>query len=378
LLTLYMTSEVQLPDRYAGMTVGYMSGMLTLFMALFGGFVDRMGVRKAMTIAISVGLFGRGLLLAAPRMPLPVVVSLIALTFMAFSAGIVMTSAYSGAKEATDARTSAIGFALLYALMNGGSLAEQFTSPLVREAYGLRGVFWMCTAITVVYLFVHLFLYPQNETAKGTVVVSKEKVQWKDHPLRDARFVFFIFILLGVRTLFAHQWLTMPAYVTRAYPPEVGARFEWLVGLNPLIILIFTPLVAALTGRVNVVKMMIVGTLVSALATFLLVPGPNLTSLIVYMIVFSFGEAMWSSRFLEYVGQTAPAGRVGLYMGVANVPWFLAKLTTGLYSGFMLERFCPQVGVQNTSTLWLIYGIFAMSSPIGLILASRWLTKKAA
>lgn len=226
LLTLYMTSEVKLPDRYAGMTVGYMSGMLTLFMALFGGFVDRMGVRKAMTIAISAGLFGRVLLLAAPSTPLPVVASMLALTFMAFSAGIVMTSAYSGAKEATDARTSAIGFALLYALMNGGSLAEQFTSPLVREAYGLRGVFVMCTALTVVYLVVHVLMYPRNESAKGVVATPKEKVSWKDHPLRDTRFVFFIFILLGVRTLFAHQWLTMPSYVTRAYAPEVGAHFK--------------------------------------------------------------------------------------------------------------------------------------------------------
>ena len=41
---------------------------------------------------------------------------------------------------------------------------------------------------------------------------------------RNPRFLFFIFALLPVRTLFAHQWLTMPEYVLRSYPQDVADK----------------------------------------------------------------------------------------------------------------------------------------------------------
>jgi hypothetical protein len=100
-----------------------------------------------------------------------------------------------------------------------------------------------------------------------------------------------------------------------------------------------------------------------------------LARLLIYCIVFSLGEAAWSSRFYEYVAQLAPPGRVGSYMGLAGIPWFLAKLTTGLYSGVLLERFCPEGGPFATGTLWLIYGLIACASPIGLVLARKWVER---
>jgi dipeptide/tripeptide permease len=121
--------------------------------------------------------------------------------------------------------------------------------------------------------------------------------------------------------------------------------------------------------------MMIIGTAVSAATTFVLVPGPSLPALIFYVVVFSLGEALWSSRFLEYVADLAPAGKVGAYMGLAGIPWFLAKMTTGLYSGKMLEHFVPAHGPTESGTMWLIYAVIACVSPIGLILGAKWVNK---
>ena len=162
----------------------------------------------------------------------------------------------------------------------------------------------------------------------------------------------------------------------RCYPPEVGAKYEWISGLNPFIIVIFVPLIAAMTRKAKVVDMMLVGTSISALTTFILVPGPDINALIIYVILFSLGEAVWSSRFLEYVADLAPAGKVGAYMGLAGIPWFLAKFTTGLYSGRMLEHFIPKGGPHDSSTLWLIYAIIVCVSPLGLLLVRRWISKK--
>ncbi len=377
ILTLHLGTTVGLGDVWAGRLVAYMTGMLTLFMALVGSWVDRLGVRRMMTLTIAASFAGRALLVAAPFLPFSLGVVFVALTLMAFGAGLLQTSVYAAVKQSTDARNSGIGFSLIYSLMNLGIVLESTASSPVRAAFGTTGVIVMCAGLSLVYLAVHLLFFPR--AAGGPVEAPKtpegtaQRTSWRDHPLADGRFLFFIFILLGVRTLFAHQWLTMPDYVVRSYPAAVGAKFEWINGLNPLIIVIGTPLVAGLTRQVHVLKMMMVGTAVSALATFLLVPGPNLGMLLTYVVIFSLGEALWSSRFLEYVASLAPPARVGVYMGVANLPWFLAKFTTGLYSGAMLSHYVPKDGPQDTSTMWLVYALIALSSPIGLLLARRWL-----
>ncbi len=151
---------------------------------------------------------------------------------------------------------------------------------------------------------------------------------------------------------------------------------EWLVNwINPGIIFLGVPLLTALTRRANVYTMMVVGSLVSAAPTFLLCVGPNLTTLILYLVLFSIGEALWSARFLEYASELAPPGRVSQYMGLAQIPWLLAKGTTGFYSGVLLARYCPPnspTEQMHTGTLWLIYGCIAMMTPLGLWIARGW------
>ncbi|MDD4005149.1 MAG: MFS transporter [Elusimicrobiaceae bacterium] len=394
LLTRFLGTRVGMPDALTGISVSAFTGLVTLFM-FGGGFVsDRLGVRRAITLSLGALFTGRVLITCAPCDGHGFTAYLIAwsgLFFMAAGSGILQPALYAGVKEYTDERTATIGYSFLYAIMNLGIVAESFVSPFVRTGdkflgnivglgWGIDGVFWICTAITGFMMLVHMTLFNAKTEATHRLVKdvphTGPQLTWKQKlaelPFLDSRFMFFIFILLPVRTLFAHQFLTMPDYVFRAFPEAVSQKFEWINGLNPFIIVIFVPLIAALTRKANIITMMIIGTSISAVTTFLLVPGPNLNMLIAYVILFSLGEAVWSSRFLEYVADLAPAGKVGAYMGLAGIPWFLAKFTTGLYSGFMLERFVPPAGAQDTSTLWLIYGIIACLSPIGLILAKKW------
>ncbi len=377
LLTLHLGTTLGLGDIIAGQLVSYMTGALTLFMAVFGGAVDRVGVRRTMTWTIVAALVGRALLVVAPTGALAIPTVVIALTAIALGAGLLQTAVYAAVKQATDETTSGVGFSLIYSLMNLGIVLESLASSTLRETYGTTGVFAACTALTGVYLAVHLVGFPRDAGAPvARTETAAEGPPKRAHPLTDARFLTFIFALLGVRTLFAHQWLTMPDYVTRCFPEDVGARFEWISALNPAIIVVGTPLVAWMTARVPVLTMMIAGTTLSAASTLLLVGDPNLSLLLTYVVLFSIGEALWSSRFLEYVAQIAPPDQLGTYMGVANVPWFLAKFTTGLYSGWMLQRYVPAAdtgAAQDPATMWAIYTAVAMSSPLLLALASPWL-----
>lgn len=199
------------------------------------------------------------------------------------------------------------------------------------------------------------------------------------HPFRDKRFSYFIFILIPVQTLFAHNWLTIPYYLDRAFAGSiVSERFEVFSNLNPILIFILAPLVAGLTARANVYKMMIYGTSVMALPTFLLVLGPNMYLFLLYVLLMTIGEAMWQPRFLQWIAEVAPKGMTGLYMGVGQFPWFLTKVVTGFYSGWFLMKYCPintDPTQMNTETMWLIYGFIAIVSPIGLLLARNWMLK---
>jgi POT family proton-dependent oligopeptide transporter len=388
ILTLFLNQTLRISDHSAGLYVAYMTGALTLFAALLGGIIDFFGVRRTILYSLLCALAGRLLLAAATAVSAPVgsllpppshVFSLVALTLIALAEGTLQSACYAGVKKSTTEETSALGFSLLYSLLNGGIVAVSLFSSLVRERFGPEGVILMCSGITAAGVALHALFFPRNSprSLEGEVAARRPPRKgpsgWRTHALANPRFLFFIFVLLGVRTLFAHQWLTMPSYVIRAFPEKVGARFEWISGLNPLIIVFGTPLVAQLTRKIHVVTMMIWGTLVSALATGLLVAGPHTSTLVLYMVVFSIGEALWSSRFYEFVAESAPAESVGAYMGVAMVPWFVAKTTTGLYSGAILERFCPASGPQRTGLMWLIYGLIGLTSPVGLFLARKWL-----
>ena len=134
-------------------------------------------------------------------------------------------------------------------------------------------------------------------------------------------------------------------------------------------------MVAALTAKRKVYSMMIWGTLVMAVPTFLLVLPPSPTMLLTYILLMSIGEAMWQPRFLQWVAEIAPEGKTGAYMGIAQFPWFMTKVITGLYSGYFIAQYCPMVGPQNTQVLWFIYALIAMSTPVALWLARGWMRR---
>ena len=58
----------------------------------------------------------------------------------------------------------------------------------------------------------------------------------------------------------AHNWLTLPQYVDRALGQVGHDRMEFFVNLNPILIFVLTPMVAAFTRKANVYRMMILGT----------------------------------------------------------------------------------------------------------------------
>jgi len=444
-LAMYFNDFAGLNDIWAGRMVGVLTAGITISMFFLGGVADKKGVRFALLTAFVLLLIGRVIISAAPIVdpshikdaadtaavalagagdagvviaPSPGMGSTVHILIMlgillvVIGYGLYQPAAYAAVRQFTTPKTAAMGFAMLYALMNLGGWLPSFFG-FVRQAIGMNGAMWVYTGITGLGLVVTSLILTRATVEKATTDAEAERqalkteeekekekekkrekeeaelaaggdgeqrggvINWfKHHPLANAKFSFFIFCLIPVQTLFAHNWLTLPMYVERAFRGTViGDYFEFAVNLNPLLIFIFVPIVTAVTQKSNVYKMMILGTFVMAAPTFLLALGATPLTLMSYLLIMTIGEAMWQPRFLQYAAEIAPEGRTGAYMGVAQFPWFLTKVIVPLYSGYFLERYCPDQGELNTEVMWLIYGSIAITSTIMLVLARGWLGK---
>ncbi len=406
-LAKFLHDDVGLTDPQSGWVLGLLTGGITFSMFFLGGVSDKIGVRKSLAMALGMMAFGRiflalsGNIYSGGGMFSPMFFMVcFGLLFVVIAYGIYQPAAYAGVKKYTNKKTAAMGYAMIYALMNLGAFFSGIISPPVRRNFGFSTIFWIYTGLTVIAMLVVLTLITRKnerkvlepgaekemeepapaEKAEGEYMKSRVDLGTrimnyiKEHPFRDPKFTFFIFVLIPVQTLFAHQWLTIPLYIDRAFAgTTVGANFEFFANLNPIIIFVVTPLVAAFTWRANTYRMMIIGTLVMAAPTFLLAIGPNPTLLLSYILLMSLGEAMWQPRFLQWVAEIAPAGKTGAYMGIAQLPWFMTKFITASYSGWFLAHYCPADGSMHTEMLWFIYGCIAMVSPVALILAKGWI-----
>ena len=470
ILGKYCSENVFLSDIHSGWVLGGVTGGITFAMLLFGGVSDKIGVRVSLALSLAVMMLGYMLIALSGSISLGsgmgsamffVMVSGLLLIVVAY--GLYMPAAYAGVKRYTNPQTAAIGYAVIYGLMNLGAFLSGFISSSSRRAFtsqfppnGLAAVFWIYAGIMLFSSWHTLMIITRRTDRQAVERVARETREmnsaeqnraaddkaaalegkaapkipvlpllswvflilaalalviltrmgtlslkgavlypllalavlgagWEflrrrpEHPFRDGRFVFFIFVLIPVQTLFAHNWLTIPYYLDRAFAGTgVSRYFEVFSNLNPILIFVLSPLIAALTARSNVYKMMIAGTFVMALPTFLLAVGPNVYLFLLYILVMSVGEAMWQPRFLQWVAEIAPEGKTGLYMGIGQFPWFLTKMLTSLYSGYVIARYCPkpELGLpMRTGSMWLMYAFIAMVSPIALVLARRWMAK---
>lgn len=400
LLAIYFNDFIGLNDISAGHMVAFQTAGITLGMLFFGATVDLVGPRKALLVSLTLMLAGRVLLAMAPDLSASRglwssahLLAMGGLLGIIAGYGIYQPACYAAVKFFTNEKTAAMGYAMLYALMNLGGFLPGLISPPIRKAFGITGVFWVYAFLTVVGIAVVSLILTNRAIRQATQAVGKE-AEWrgeqkdrktpkeqllfylKNFPIKDYRFLFFVFILIPVQTLFAHNWLTLPQYCNRAFTGVVSENYEFFVNFSPLLIFVLTPMVAALTTKKDTYTMMIIGTFVMAAPTFFLALGPNIVTLFAYLIVMTIGEAIWSPRFLQWIAEVAPKEMTGIYMGIGQFPWFLTKVITGLYSGWFLMHYCPAdvpPEQMQTGTMWFIYGIIAMMSPLGLILARRWM-----
>lgn len=221
------------------------------------------------------------------------------------------------------------------------------------------------------------------------------------------RFLAFFGFVVFVRFILYHFYYTFPKFGIRELGD--GAPIGQLFGtLNAVVVIILAPIVGALTQKVTAYKSVIIGTTIAALAVFLMAVPPDLfqpladgplgsliawwlnldlagqplnplfPAIVLAVFIYSIGEAFYSPRLYEYPAAIAPKGQEGSYMALSMLPYFFAKFLVGPLSGILLAAYCPAEGPRNSQMIWVWVGGMALITPIGLLLARRYIQVREA
>ncbi|HNF27270.1 MAG TPA: MFS transporter, partial [Leptospiraceae bacterium] len=211
-------------------------------------------------------------------------------------------------------------------------------------------------------------------------------------------YLFMLGILVFIRLVFYHFHYTFPKYGIRILGE--GVKIGNIYGiLNPVLIIFLVPVIAHLTKEVRSYTMLTFGTAVSALSIFIAALPPSLFSpftktwigdlifirwlelgpdkenpiifgLILFVIIFTIGEAIWSPRLFQFSAEIAPEGKEGTYLALSYLPYFLAKMIAGPLSGWLISKYAPAnaSSYPDQHMIWIWIGTMSVLSPAGLLL----------
>ena len=325
---------------------------------LTGGFADRYGYKRQIVVAII--LKGLGYLMMATQR-----------TFWPFFAGCLLLAAGTAvfkppvwgtfAKTLT-AKTSGVGWGFFYMIINIGAFLGP---PLAHFLYGYSWptVFYGCALLVNLNL---LCLLSYQEVNPGT---DRSTGVWQvvvdtTRELLNPRLLAFILIISVFWAVLEQLWDTLPnfivdwvdSYSLARHLPEFmlsrnlsrGAQIaqEWVINLNPLlIILIVAPLSWYANRVMRRLTSIFFGFILVSLGTFVVGSSMSIFTCLAGITCFTFGEMLCSPKMREYLAVIAPPDKKALYMGYASIPYAFGWGYGSFLAGQIYERTGEKAGL---------------------------------
>jgi MFS family permease len=394
----YAKEEMGFGDQWGGWIMGFITAGISISAALLGKKVDKLGVRKSLIRSCLLLFVGRALFTIAPYAGPLVFKALSCLSgslLIIIGYGLFIPTIYRAVKHwTTTITTRHLTYGAVYGSMNLGGFATMGGAYFRLKYHSIMLLFAVYTVLTLITLGIVIFCLRTSVIARAlqrvkdslSETVLEEETQidldagksfWqrlRGHPIfNDKRLAFILFAVMPALSVMAHDWLTMTTYIERAFTGGVSDHFDFVSNLGCLLIFFIAPATAMLAKKRRIYDIMIVGTLVMSAPVFFLAIGPTVWGLFAYLIIRTTGEALWMPLYTGYCTDLAPKGQEARYTGIGVIPWALTKGVTAAYSGTMIEHFLPKNGPIHSGTMWLIYGLLAISSTFILLWYRKWL-----
>lgn len=373
-LVIFLSGDFGLSDSQASWAYGIYGTLVSVYGLAMGVVIDSLGVRQSLLVGLTI--------LIASRLVMATTTSLLVLlvmlgTLLPVGAAMTLPLLQIGIKRYTTDRNRSVAFTGLYVVMNLSAMTaapciDAFHRWMPVSGHLMPGVYLTpyrmliiaggllsCASLYLTYRYVKADDPNSPRPAEGASLaaiqyVLKSKIFW--------RFTLLAILLVGVRSIYRHLDATFPKFMLRNYGAD--APYGSLIALNPLCVVLVAVLAAPLAMRFHPVPMIIFGSFISAIAPFALAAGHTYVNAVVFVLILSVGEGLWSPRMYEYSVMIAEKGREGVYTALAAAPMFLSTLLTGATSGVLLERYSPEQGERRPEIMWAIIGLISFASPV--------------
>lgn len=367
-LARYLNEALGFPISEASSLAGLFGG-LVWFMAAFGGAIaDRMGFRRALSLAyliLSCSYFLLGSI-AAPWLapvrhvvPLTVLVTFI-LMLPALGIALVKPSVVGTTARASNEKVRSIGYSIYYTLVNIGGAAGPYVASWVHRNLSVENVFRVAALSVAVMFFAVLIFFKEPRKAGEVETTSMAQVGRNFLTvLGNPRFMAFLLIFTGYWIVYWQEFITLPLYVVKYISPT--ADTELLLVSGPLTVITLTVAINLLTQKIPAMKAITLGTLISALAWLVLIFFPSVPMVVVTLVGVALGEIIQSPRYYDYISRLAPSGQQGTYMGFAFLPIGIGSLIGGWFGGKLLHHF-GEVTHHPAGMWWSVTGVGVLTA----------------
>jgi len=429
-LILWLSSDLGFNDQSAGALIGWVwAPAMTIFTLLAGSLTDALGLRRTFFFGVFICLIARAVMVFSSIPWLALAGGLFPLVIGEALGTPVLIAA---TRRYSTTRQRSISFSIIYMVMNVGYLIAARIFDYVRQSLGEHGhldVFGSqittYRALFLVSLGFEFLLLPTIYFLRRGAEATDEGVRITGEPVRHAgaalwdriwltvrdsaldtvrlfkkllsqsgfyRLLAFLLLIGFLKLIFLQTDYVFPKFGIRELGE--GAPIGRLLAINYLLIIVFVPVVGALTQQFSAYRMVIVGGAICAASVFVMAlptawfhgPAngaigqwlghsylglkggihPYYIMTAIYTAIFSLGEAFYSPRVYEYSAAIAPKGQEASYGALSYIPFLFGKLLVGT-GGWLLAAFCPEHGPRHSATMWLIFALAASVAPIGLI-----------
>ncbi len=367
-LTRYLNESLGFPAQQASSLSGLFGGMVW-FLAAFGGAVaDKLGFRRALSLAyliLSISYFLIGSL-AEPwlgplrhAVPLGVLVAFV-LMLPALGIALVKPCVVGTTARASNEKVRSLGYSIYYTLVNIGSAGGPLVASYVHRNMSVENVYRVAAGSVFLMFFAVLILFKEPRKAGDAPPPSLAETGRNFlMVITNPKFMAFLLIFSGFWVVYWQEFITLPLYVVRYINP--GADTEGILVWGPVTVICLTVLISLLTAKVASLKAVTLGTLISSVAWLVLIFMPSVTGAIITLVIIALGEIILSPRYYEYISRLAPPGQQGTYMGFAFLPIGIGSLIGGPFGGFLIHYFGEERH-QPAGMLWTIIALGVLTA----------------
>jgi len=403
-LALYLQEKLNFSTQQTGTLTGIFGGMVW-FLAIFGGAAaDRLGFRRALSMAylilaaayFLIGSIGASWL--APvrdAVPLGLFVGFI-LMLPALGISLVKPCVVGTTARASKENVRSIGYSIYYTMVNIGGAAGPYFASWAHRNLGVENVYRVAAISVFAMFFVVLFFFREPRKAGDApppsiamvarnfcVVVGNYRLvlpvlgiavllriaMWL-YPLTVpwwiwigllllvlagiSKFMWFLVLFTGYWVVFWQQYISLPGYIHGYINPH--ADVELILVVDGLTVICLTLAVNFLTRKIPAFQAVILGTVVTSVSWLILAFRPTIWGAVLSLFVLALGEIIQSPRYYEYISRLAPPGQQGTYMGFAFLPIGIGSLIGGWFGGTLSHHF-GEVVHQPERMWWVVTGV---------------------